>query len=267
MPTEEDANFIPTIENADFRECTPGWRIKKQILVPCNLTYITVGHAHYKINNIEYDFGPGDLICLPMGCEREGITYPDRLMHCFSIDFSLHTLTGGMTQLPFPIKSHIGLHKDLVRFISDLVFTWQEKRPGYQFKLHGLFVLIVHRIYELSLNTTGIDSNIGDFRISKVRRFIEKHYAEKMPIGKLAALAGLNEIYFDTLFREKLGVSPHKYHIKTRIRHAEDMLRSGEYKVQEVAKLCGYSDTIHFSKQFKSILGYPPSQCICKRED
>jgi hypothetical protein len=40
---------------------------------------------------------------------------------------------------------------------------------------------------------------------------------------------------------------------------AESLLRTGEYRVSELAEQCGYSDVHHFYKQFKVITGKPPS--------
>jgi AraC-like DNA-binding protein len=43
------------------------------------------------------------------------------------------------------------------------------------------------------------------------------------------------------------------------------MLRSGEFKVWEIAERCGYNDIFHFYKQFKQICGVSPSSCIPKK--
>jgi AraC-like DNA-binding protein len=42
------------------------------------------------------------------------------------------------------------------------------------------------------------------------------------------------------------------------------MLKSGAYRVTEVAEYCGYNDAFHFYKQFKHITGLPPSRYIPK---
>ncbi|GHV88760.1 hypothetical protein AGMMS50267_11200 [Spirochaetia bacterium] len=75
-------------------------------------------------------------------------------------------------------------------------------------------------------------------------------------------MVGLNAVYLDSLFKKETGATLHQYQIKVRIKNAENMLRSGKYKVNKVAEHCGYSDVLHFSRQFKSVMGFPPSKCI-----
>jgi transcriptional regulator GlxA family with amidase domain len=40
------------------------------------------------------------------------------------------------------------------------------------------------------------------------------------------------------------------------------MLISGEYKVEDVPEVCGFTDTAHLYKCFKEILGFPPSHYL-----
>jgi AraC-like DNA-binding protein len=47
---------------------------------------------------------------------------------------------------------------------------------------------------------------------------------------------------FDHLFKRETGMSIHQYINKVRTRNAENMLKSGNYKVEEIAEHCGLSD-------------------------
>jgi AraC-like DNA-binding protein len=264
MENEQEVVF-PDIQYITFRKCTPAWRMPEHVLEPWDITYLIQGNAHYRINGTDYHAAAGDLLCLPPGSMRQACTFPDKLMHCFSVDFWLCDLIrktegGGITQLPFPVLSHIGVKKDLLLLFHNLAEAWLDRQQGHVLKTNGLFLLILHRLFELNIHN--IDSTSVDFRINKIKRYIEQHFEEDLPVKKLAAMIKLNDVYFDSLFKQETGVSLHQYLIKVRIRNAENMLRSGEYKVSEAAELCGYSDVLHFSKQFKAVLGFPPSKCI-----
>ena len=64
-------------------------------------------------------------------------------------------------------------------------------------------------------------------------------------------------------FKEVTGKTPHQYHIQQRIKLAKAFLNEN-LPVKEVAQKCGYPDIFSFSKQFKMMEGYPPSQ-HCER--
>jgi AraC-like DNA-binding protein len=239
----------------------------KHLFPACDITYIIKGNAQYIIDETTYNLGPGDLLYLPAGCVRSAITYPDRLMQCFSVNFNLKSLEGGgAVNLPLPTVTHLGHRNDLISYFHELAFTWTDQYPGYTLKTTGIFLLILSRLLELAVYN--IDSEAGDYRIRKVTRYITKHYAENLSVKKMAALAGLDSDYFGALFKRETGNTLNQYLIKTRIRNAENMLRSGEYsQIGKVAEQCGYADVYYFSKQFKAVMGIPPSKCIPKRDN
>ncbi|MDR3302834.1 MAG: AraC family transcriptional regulator [Treponema sp.] len=265
MMTKREERFVVDIDYFVYRKCTPTWNIGEDFLPVWDLTYVLSGSAHYTISGKEYILSAGDLFCMPPDNVRKAHTFPHKLMTCFAINFRLTTLTGEPSRLPFPLISHLGVRKDIVRLFHELSFTWLDRQPGYTIKAHGLFTLILHRLYELIVYK--IDSEAGDFRVKKVMRYIAQHYMERISVKSMAAMIGLNPVYFGALFKQESGLSMSEYQARTRIRNAENMLRSGEYQVNEAAEHCGYCDVYHFYKQFKATMGIPPSACIPKRSD
>jgi hypothetical protein len=88
--TEKDDFFLPVITYTVFRKCSPIWQLDKNILRPCDITYVIQGSARYTINGVDYELFPGDLLCLPAGTTRSAVTFPGNLMHCFSVNFWLY---------------------------------------------------------------------------------------------------------------------------------------------------------------------------------
>jgi YesN/AraC family two-component response regulator len=142
--------------------------------------------------------------------------------------------------------------------------VWIDCQPFYSIKARALLLLILHRLLELVFSHT--PSSLKDIRIEKAVNHITRHYEKKISIREMAAMTGLNATYFGVLFRQETGMSMNRYLIRTRIRNAEYMLRSGNHTVEETAKRCGYSDKWYFYKQFKKVCGIPPSACIPKKK-
>jgi AraC-like DNA-binding protein len=263
MPDRKIDFVVPKVDYAVYRKCTPSWNLYQQKMKSWDLTYVIQGNAKYTIDGSKYMLAPGDLLYLPVGTWREAVTWPDRLMHCFSVDFQLNDFRGRPVDLPFPTLSHLGIRDDIIRLFHDLCFTWLEKQPGCAMKTAGHLMLILSRFYELIVYHT--DSVSGDTRINKMISFIAAHYSEKITLKKMADMLGLNCHYLGTLFRAETGSSFNRYLARTRIKHAENMLKNGEFTVREAAEIVGFSDSFYFYKKFKSLMGYPPSHCIPKR--
>ncbi|MDR2741306.1 MAG: AraC family transcriptional regulator [Treponema sp.] len=155
------------------------------------------------------------------------------------------------------------MRRSLIRLLHELSNTWLDRQPGNEIKLRGLFLLILHRFFELIVYNK--DSSAMDFRVAKIIRYLASHYSEKISVKKMADMVKLNTHYFGALFKQETGLSLNRYVILIRVRKAENLLSSGEYKVGDVAEVCGFTDVTHFYRQFKGIMGYPPSSCIPKR--
>ena len=84
--------------------------------------------------------------------------------------------------------------------------------------------------------------------------------SDEISVGGLARLSGVSEVYFRRLFQSKHGISPKEYIVRRRIEYARELLSSGQFTVSEVARLAGYGELCHFSREFKRRVGLAPSE-------
>jgi AraC-like DNA-binding protein len=256
-------SFVPDIKDMAARKCTPAWKMSEQPLTTCNITYLIKGAAQYRVNGSLYKLKAGDLFYPPSNSIFEAITYPDNLMHCFSVNFYLRNAAGENVSLPFPVLNHIGVRCDITSRFLDLEKAWTDQSPAYAVKVRGMFLLLLYQLFELIVYDADIEAE--DSRIRKAVRYIAGHYAEKISVKQLADESGLSAVYFGYLFKKETGMSLHRYLQKIRIRTAENLLKTGEYQICEAAAECGFADVYHFYHQFKAIRGFPPSKCIPDR--
>lgn len=255
--------YIPDIVYFIFRKTTPSWKIEEKRIPFLSITYITEGSARYIINGVIHDVRSGDLLCLPYGTVRAGTSNLEDLMSCYSLNFHLLNLQGEMIQIPFPLISHIGLRSDIIGLFQELSGVWLRKENGYLMKSQAIFILILHKFLELTLYKN--NSYTMDPRIQKTIKYISEHYSEAITVAMLAELVRLKSVYFGALFKQETGVTLNQYLTKIRINHAVTMLCNREYSISETAERCGYNDVRYFRKQFKSVLGYLPSQCFLQQ--
>ncbi len=91
--------------------------------------------------------------------------------------------------------------------------------------------------------------------------YIELNYSDQqLNNTRLAVVAGISEVYLRKLFSNLFGITPAKYVTDLRIEKAKAMLASGNMSVSEIAEAVGFSTIYHFSKTFKRITGYTPTE-------
>ncbi len=93
--------------------------------------------------------------------------------------------------------------------------------------------------------------------IRAVLDFIEQNFAEPITLSELSALCGLSLHRFVTVFRCQVGVPPHQYVCRMRVRHARALLRQG-VPLAAVAVDAGFCDQSHLSRHFKRQCGVTP---------
>jgi len=95
-------------------------------------------------------------------------------------------------------------------------------------------------------------------RAVRAALFIEAHAPEPVDLETAAAEAGLSPFHFLRLFSKVLGVTPHQYLVRSRLRHAARLLADGGPSVTDVAYQVGFGDLSNFVRTFHRAAGVSP---------
>jgi AraC-like DNA-binding protein len=90
-----------------------------------------------------------------------------------------------------------------------------------------------------------------------VRDHLDRHFHKAVSLEELAALAKLSRFHLLRAFTRYIGLPPHAYQIRLRIKGACALLQSGISAV-EVAARVGFADQSHFTRHFKRICHMTP---------
>lgn len=96
--------------------------------------------------------------------------------------------------------------------------------------------------------------------IDEVLQYISLHYMEDISIEQICKVFYFNQSYFSVLFKGKTGENYNDYITDLRIGKAKGLLRSGRYKVNEIAEMVGYNSSRYFARVFKAKTGELPKE-------
>ena len=150
--------------------------------------------------------------------------------------------------------------ESLAPLFKKLFCAFVAKDEGYRFEC----ISLLYKIFAELQKSSYIPESKFKF-LKPALDIVQSNFLQAdIRTADLAAAAGISESYLKRLFTERFGVSPKKYMIQMKLRHACELLRLERYTVTQVAHLCNFSDVYYFSRQFKEYMGVTPSQFIKK---
>ena len=104
--------------------------------------------------------------------------------------------------------------------------------------------------------------------LQHVIEYVDQHFAEDLPLEKIAAEAGFSKYHFIRLFKKLTGETFHQYLCKKRISKAESLMRQSDLSVLQIAMRTGFNSIATFNRTYKDMRGMTPSQyrSLCKNE-
>ena len=88
--------------------------------------------------------------------------------------------------------------------------------------------------------------------------WIEAHADEPIDLERLAHMSGLSAFHFLRQFARALGVTPHQYLVRMRVRRAARLLAQGDRAVTDIAYDVGFGDLSNFVRTFRRAAGASP---------
>ncbi|MFB6446659.1 helix-turn-helix transcriptional regulator [Bradyrhizobium tunisiense] len=90
--------------------------------------------------------------------------------------------------------------------------------------------------------------------------WIDDNSHAEVDLEQAAKQAGLSPFHFLRLFSSVLGVTPHQYLVRSRLRHAARLLADDDIAVTDVAYDVGFGDLSNFVRTFHRAAGVSPTK-------
>jgi AraC family transcriptional regulator len=88
--------------------------------------------------------------------------------------------------------------------------------------------------------------------------WLDAHAGEEVDLETAARQAGLSPFHFLRVFSRVLGVTPHQYLVRARLRRAARLLAGDDRPITRVAMEAGFGDLSNFVRTFHRAAGMPP---------
>jgi len=96
--------------------------------------------------------------------------------------------------------------------------------------------------------------------LTRVLDYICANLGRDLTITELAAVANMSPHHFCLRFKNSVGVAPHQWVVRTRVREAERLLRARSVSVAQMALTLGFATQSHFTDVFRRLTGTTPKR-------
>ena len=134
---------------------------------------------------------------------------------------------------------------ELYSCLERMLAIWKSPEGGRNLRLTGC----VYEFLSILFRNKRIQAS-GDEWIDKALGIIESRYSELQTVNELAEATGLERAYFSTLFKSKLGLTPHEYLTTFKLKKACTLLEDTSESVGSIADLVGIPQE-NFARVFK----------------
>ncbi|KAA3640383.1 MAG: AraC family transcriptional regulator [Bacteroidetes bacterium] len=252
----------------------PPFNISDALINEARIVYVVNGRSNLYSANQHIDLYPGDtLIMKPDNfvnhwLENENDEFNEVIAFQLNADFLKYLYDNQIPQW-FESESSIqtnavvktGPHPLLKSFFDNLKIYFANpahlSEEVIQLKIKELISLLIqidnqgaiHQIFGALFNASSYD----------FQEVIQKNLFENLNLEELAFLTGMSLSSFKRKFKSIYGTSPTKYFISKRLEKAQNLIKTTDLRISDIAYDCGFTDTSYFSKTFKNYYNISPS--------
>lgn len=119
----------------------------------------------------------------------------------------------------------------------------------------GIISTLYHRCQHHTVRSNAAEKGIG-----LVMNFIRQNYHQPIRWRSLGEMAGLSQRTMYRSFKEMTGTTPEKFQQGYRLLKAQELLRTTDFSIKEIARMCGFISSPHLADIYKKRFFHTPSQ-------
>ena len=140
---------------------------------------------------------------------------------------------------------------------------WEFNYALPEFKAQSSSLLLQVLLNKLFQEASGLKETKGfpyAAGLQKIRLAMQSQPEMDVTAAQMAEQLGISPSYFQALYREFFGVPFKQDLIDMRVDYARYLLKSTNIKLDRLADMCGYTNEVHFYRQFREKVGMTPRE-------
>ncbi len=155
------------------------------------------------------------------------------------------------------------------QFIFDYIFHMlfiesNFKNKNQEKNLHLIYRLLFNKIEEQCFNLHNIDNesrtNNYILQLNLLNRNIVDNPSYNWTVEYMASQLNLCKGHFQKIYKKQFGISCMEFVYQSRIELAKTYLCISTQRIKDIAVICGYNNSEHFSRHFKSFTKMSPQE-------
>ena len=158
--------------------------------------------------------------------------------------------TGNLIPMPDPNEMHEAIGDMLSRMRSEHRMNESETSAT----IYGMLMKLLDK------SGASGDGGTGHPVVDRAITYIQSHLTDRLSVDDISANAGYSPSYFSHIFTSETGMSPYQFVVKSRVEHAQQLLKTTRLAVQEIAFQCGFNSAANFCYTFRRVTGASPHE-------
>lgn len=162
--------------------------------------------------------------------------------------------------IPFNIPVYLGEDDTLELLIKTACQMFDNENLNKKRIQHNLLMSMLLYIGGVGKNARSEKKISYEAELKKLRKDIYENPGLEMSSPMIAKKLNLSASYLNKIYNELFGTSYMKDVFSSRMEYAQTLLATSDKTVNEIAELCGYNSSEHFSRSFKKYSCMSPLQ-------
>ncbi|WP_400245375.1 response regulator [Niallia sp. JL1B1071] len=96
--------------------------------------------------------------------------------------------------------------------------------------------------------------------IHEIEKYVKANFHREIKLQEISEHFYISREYISRKFKQEYQINISEYLVSIRIKKAQELLKSSNLKVYDIANMIGYQDDKYFRKVFKKIVGVSPNE-------
>ena len=163
-----------------------------------------------------------------------------------------------LSNQPLHVENHHILSFCIGQLIWELSYGQPDLSPE---NTHALFTLLFNHLLHSNRRTEGRrNPDMLQQKLQRLRLEIGSTVYENHSIKTHAQRLSISESYFQSRYKALFGISFQRDFIQMRVDYAKNLLVSTDMPMDQVSEACGYTNAVHFYRQFKKQTDMTPAK-------